>query len=84
MTTSAQKWNLFDLINDELHLKKDYRLWVETPIIAGKSIIILVHGAVIPLPETLHTIDHPNNFVPSSELNSFLQADCYKYNILEF
>ncbi len=37
-----------------------YRLW-HTTNSPGSPNLILVHGAVIPLPTTLHTIDHPNN-----------------------
>ncbi|HXY88028.1 MAG TPA: hypothetical protein VEG44_06285, partial [Candidatus Acidoferrales bacterium] len=84
MTRSAQKWDLFDVIKDELHLKRDYRLWFETPIVAGKPIVILVHGAVVPLPGAFHdptTIN--NNRYCFHDLDSLLHQE-FQYNVFTF
>ncbi|HYA61392.1 MAG TPA: hypothetical protein VED16_04855 [Candidatus Acidoferrum sp.] len=54
--------NHVDLIHDELHLTRPYRLWYKI-ITAGKPIVVLVHGAVVPLlkPNYLHEPKTINN-----------------------
>jgi len=56
---------------------KAYRLWRKPPITAGNPIIILVHGAVVPMlvPNVLHDPNTINN-----EKYCFYQLDSLLYN----
>jgi len=63
---------------------KDYRLWRRFPITPGNPIIILVHGAVVPLPDAMHRIDQPNNDKYCFyQLDFFLYSDL-RYNVFNF
>jgi hypothetical protein len=51
------------------------------PLSLGNPNTILVHGAVLPLPDTLHTTERPNNCF--FQLGSFLYSDC-RHNVWSF
>ena len=84
MTTNAQKWNLIDVIEELQVGPKDYRLWFETPITAGNPIVILVHGAVVPLPGKFHDPHTINNKrYCFYDLDSLLYQD-FQFNVFTF
>jgi len=62
---------------------KKYRLWCKTRI-KGKSIVILVHGAVVPSLSGLHRIDYPNSDkFCFYNLDDLLFHD-FQYNVFTF
>jgi len=84
MATSAQKWNPIDVITELEVGPKNYRLWFETPITAGNDIVILVHGAVIPVPGAFHDPTTINSCrYCFYDLDSLLYQD-FQYNIFTF
>jgi len=51
MTREIDGYEVFDEVKNQ---NKQYRLWRGPPIIPSNPNIILVHGAVMPLPDALH------------------------------
>jgi len=77
----------FDVVKD-LGLGRPYRLWCKT-ITAGRPIVILVHGAVVPLfiPDELYDPNNINNekYCSFYQLDSLLYYDNdFHYNVFTF
>ena len=84
MTTDLPRWRHCDVVNYDYHQEKPYRLWRGPPITAGKHIIILVHGAVVPLLGKLHDLTKINNDrYGFYDLDSLLYHD-FHYNVFTF
>lgn len=61
-----------------------YRLWRRPPLIAGNPVIILVHGAVVPVLGQLHDPNYINNTKYCFyDLEFFLYED-FQYNVFTF
>lgn len=88
MTTNLADGRIpFDVVKD-LGLERPYRLWCKT-ITAGKPVIILVHGAVVPLiiPNELYDQNNINNekYCSFYQLDSLLYYDNdFHYNVFTF
>ena len=83
MTIDLPRWVHFDVVK-EYYQDRPYRLWRGPPITAGNPIIILVHGAVVPLPGAFHdptTIN--NNRYCFYDLDSMLHQE-FQYNVFTF
>ncbi|HXY87091.1 MAG TPA: hypothetical protein VEG44_01485 [Candidatus Acidoferrales bacterium] len=80
MTIDLPRWVHFDVIK-EYYQDRPYQLWRGPPITAGNPIIILVHGAVVPLPGAFHDPTTINSYrYCFYDLDSLL----YKDSIITF
>ena len=62
LQTMPRKIDGYIVFNEVENQGKQYRLWRGPPITAGNLNIILVHGAVFPLPGEFHDITDINNY----------------------
>jgi len=81
MTRKIDGYVVFDEVKNQ---GKQYRLWCGPPITAGNPNIILVHGAVFPLPDEFHDINDINNYKYCFYDLDQLLYDEYKDNVFTF
>ncbi|HXY88874.1 MAG TPA: alpha/beta fold hydrolase [Candidatus Acidoferrales bacterium] len=81
MTRKIDGYVVFDEVGNQ---GKQYRLWCGPPITAGNPNIILVHGAVFPLPDEFHDQNDINNYKYCFYDLDQLLYDEHKDNVFTF